>query len=97
MGRLDAAEESLQNALRLRRRLLGTHAYVALTLEALAHVAFARGKPELAEQYMREQLEIVRTLNDRGFDQPAHLRCAVPDQGVRIVRRCRSTPVSPDP
>jgi len=72
-GRLDAAEESLQEALRLRRILSVDRELVALTLEGLAHVAYQRGQPALAEKYLADQLEIVRQLRHAKHPAVGHV------------------------
>ncbi len=92
LGQLDAAEDSLQNALRLRRRLIGTHAHVALTLEALAHVAFGRGKPELAEQYLREQLDVVRRVHHAKHPEVARV---LNNLAFLVARNCGPAEAEP--
>lgn len=61
-GRLDAARDSFEAALRIRRKLLGAHQFVALTLEGLAHVSFGSNQPAAAEEYLAEQLDVVRQI-----------------------------------
>lgn len=56
LGRLNEAERTLLMALDIKRRLGATGMTIGLTYEALAHVKFARGETDAAEQYVAEQV-----------------------------------------
>jgi len=62
LGEVDQAERLLTETLETRRTLLGDHIDTTFSLDALAHLAFARGNMEAAESWMAEEVAMSRRI-----------------------------------
>ncbi|MHC5112272.1 MAG: protein kinase domain-containing protein [Planctomycetota bacterium] len=60
LGKLNEADSALRATLEAQQRVLGDHVETAFTLDHLAHLRFAQGKPLEAEAFEKERVDMLR-------------------------------------